>query len=84
MMECIPLHHAISNIAADKVLPIAQENPVPDRVNIRRCEVGNASVAGVLAVVRRPVAQQLLADLHASHEQSHCQRQSWASLVGCA
>lgn len=67
MMECIPLHHAISHIAADKVLPVAQENPVPNRVNVRRCEVGNASIAGVLAVVRRTVTQQLLADLHAPH-----------------
>lgn len=84
MMECIPLHHTISNIAADKVLAVAQENPVPDRVNIRRREVGNASVAGVLAVIWRTVAQKLLADLHSSHVRDDGQTHRGSSLVSRA
>ena len=67
VFECIPLHHSISDITADKVLAVAKKYPVPNSVNVWRREVGNASVAGVLAVVGWPVAKHLLADLHVLH-----------------
>lgn len=64
MMEGIPLHLSITHVTADKVLSVAQEHPVTHSVNVRRCEVSNACVACVLAVVGWPVTQKLRTDLH--------------------
>ena len=62
-MEAIPLHLPSAHITADKIAPIAQEHAVPDGVDVWWGELGDACVAGVLALAGLPVAHQLLADL---------------------
>ena len=62
-VEAIPLHLPAANIAADKVFAVAEEHPVADRVNVRRREVADASIACVFAVVGLGRADKLLPNL---------------------
>ena len=62
-VKAIPLHLAAAHIAADEILAIAQENTVANSVDVRRCEVADASVACVLAVVGLSGAHKLLPNL---------------------
>ena len=60
-----PLHLAVADVAADKVLAVAQEDAVAHGVDVGRQEVGNARVAGVLAVVGDRLPHQVVAHLRA-------------------
>ncbi len=62
-VEAIPLHLPAANIAADKVLAVAEEHSVADRVNVRRREITDTGIACVFAVVGLGRADKLLPNL---------------------
>ncbi len=61
----LPLHLASSDITADKILCVPQEDTVSDNLNVKGREVADPSVASVARVIgiKMLLSKQLLPDL---------------------